>query len=125
MKQNNPTHHGEMIRYGEPFFGTTRRRSRTGATLAYNDRSPEVAAMNAHLRASAYGEGPLSAQPAAPRLTNRAALTASKLRSFLHLGREYDFQARDNFAKEAVLFVFIAALSVWPMVHAIKAMAGR
>ena len=126
MKQNNHTHHEEMIRYGEPFFGTTRRRRRSVAALAYNDRSPEVAAMNAHLRTAAYEGTRFEGEAGAlSRLTNGAARTAGRIRSFLHLGRQYDLQARDNFKKEAVLLAFIVVLSIWPIIHAIKAMAGR
>ena len=126
MKQTNNHHHHDTIRYGEPFFGATRRRSRRSTATSYNDRSPEVAAMNAYLWASAYGAaqfeneaGPL------PSLTASAARPRDRIRSFLNLGRQYDTQARNNFTNEAVLFVLIVALSIWPLIHAVKAMAGR
>jgi hypothetical protein len=126
MKQNNHNYHEEMIRYGEPFFGTTRRRSRSATALAYNDRSPEVGAMNAHLRTAAYNAARFEDEAGAlPRLTNGAVRTGGKIRSFLHLGRQYDLQARANFKKEAALLAFIVVLSIWPIIHAIKAMAGR
>lgn len=126
MKRTNNYHHEEMIRYGEPFFGSTRRRSRGSMALSYNDRSPEVTAMNAHLRASAYDEAQLERGPGPlPSLTNGAARDRDRTRSFLHLGRQYDTQARDNFTKEAVFFALIIGLSIWPIVHAVQALAAR
>ena len=126
MKRTNHHHHEEMIRYGEPFFGATRRRSRGSMALSYNDRPPEVTAMNAHLRASAYDEAQLEREAGPlPSLTNGSGGARERIRSFLHLGHQYDVQARDNFTKEAVFFVLIAALSIWPLIHAVKAMAGR
>jgi hypothetical protein len=94
--------------------------------LSYNDRSSEVAAMNAHLRASAYGEAQLE-RPSLPlpTLTNGAPRARHNIPSFLHLGREYDVQARDNFTKEAVLFALIVGLSLWPIIHAVQALAAR
>jgi hypothetical protein len=126
MKRTNHHHHEAMIRYGEPAFGATRRRRRGSMDLSYNDRSPEVTAMNAHLRASAYGEAQLErAAGPLPSLTNGAARARDRIRSFLHLGRQYDVQARDNFTKEAVFFALIIGLSIWPIVHAVQALAAR
>ena len=124
MKQMN--HHEEMIRYGEPFLGATRRKRRGFAVLNYNDRSPEVAAMNAHLRASAYGEtkGGNETRPVSS-LTTRGAVARNRARSFLGLGSQYDTQARDNFVSEVVLFALIATLAVWPIIHAVQALVAR
>jgi hypothetical protein len=124
MKKTNNHHHEEMISYGEPSFGATRRRSRGSMALSYNDRSPEVAAMNALFRASAYDEALLERETGPlPTLTNVAA--RARTRSFLHLGRQYDAQARDNFTKEAVFIALIVGLSIWPIVHALQALAAR
>jgi hypothetical protein len=94
--------------------------------LSYNDRSPEVTAMNAHLRASAYDEAQLERGTGSlPSLTNGAVRARARTRSFLHLGRQYDAQARDNFTKEAVFIALIVGLSIWPIVHAVQALAAR
>jgi hypothetical protein len=91
----------------------------------YNDRSPAIAAMKAHLRASPYGDqedrgqlGPM------PRLTNDAVGTHNGMRSFLHLSRRYDTQARANFKREAALFLLIVALSIWS-IHAVQTARGN
>ena len=124
MKQMNTKKN--MIRYGDPLMGSGRRRRGGYPALNDNDRSPEVAAMNAHLRASVFRDQENRRQSrAAPRLTNGAALSRTGAGSFLHLAREYDLQARDKFAKEAVLFAFIVALATWPIIHALSAMAAR
>jgi len=118
-------HHEKMIRYGEPWISATRRKRHGFAVMDYNDRSPEVAAMNAHLRASAYDEtkGRNESRPFSI-LTTGDAVARYRARSFLGLGRQYDTQARDNFVREAVLFALIATLAVWPILHAVQALMG-
>ena len=123
MKQTN--NYEEIIRYGDPLMGGGRRRRRGYPAIHYNDRSPEVAAMNAHLKASAYGDETDRRQPqAAHRLTTHTVPTRNGIRSFLHLGRRYDTQARDNFKREAVLFVLIVAMSIWSIIHAVQTARG-
>jgi hypothetical protein len=79
----------------------------------YNDRSAEIVAMNAHLRAAAYG-GESQMQPTG----NKSA------RSLLNLSREYDDQARDNFTKEAMIFALITIVAVaWPFIHGMQVLA--
>lgn len=123
MIQTN--NHEQMIKYGDPLMSGGRRRSRGYPAINYNDRSPEVTAMNAHLRASAYGDQNDGEQlEPASRLTTSAAPARHTLRSLLHLGRRYNTQARDNFKREAVLFVLIAALSIWSIIHAVQTARG-
>lgn len=81
--------------------------------------------MNAHLRASSYPErADEKRSNERPRLTSGDGLVRKRMRSFLHLGRQYDTQARDNFISEAVFFVLIVAASVWPIVHSVRALAA-
>jgi hypothetical protein len=56
---------------------------------------------------------------------NSAGVAAMRKDSFFNFLREYDNQMRDNFTKEALLLAFIAALSIWPVIHAVQAMATR
>ena len=53
MKQTNHQYE-EMIRYGDPLMGGRRRKRRGYPAMNFDHRSPEVASMNAHLRATAY-----------------------------------------------------------------------
>ena len=70
--------------------------------------------MNAHLRAAAYGR-----QELFPPAANKRA------RSFLNLSRQYDTQARENFAKEAVIFAVIVIVAVaWPFIHSMRILAN-
>jgi len=79
--------------------------------------------MRAYLRASAYPEKGRSSRPATNHLDGAAAVT-KRSGSFLNLLREYDNQARDNFAKEAVVFtIIIIAGLVWPVVQSVQALA--
>lgn len=116
MKQRNQ--HEDMIRYGEPLISSSRRRRGGYPVLTYNDRSPEVTAMNAHLRAARY-LGHKAGKPfsARSRLTSGNSRVQNRAHPFLHLGTEYGTQARNNFIKEAILFVLILVASVWPIVH--------
>lgn len=63
--------------------------------------------MNAHLREKA------NEKRFATRLHRRNgdAIARTRMPSLLHLGQQYDTQARDNFIKEAVLFALIVAAS--------------
>ncbi|PZR70603.1 MAG: hypothetical protein DLM73_17370 [Chthoniobacterales bacterium] len=123
MKQND--HHEEMIRYGDPLMSGSRRRRGGYPVATYNDRSPEVAAMSAHLRSSSYPERAEEERSnERRRLTSHDGLVRNRMRSFLHLGRQYDTQARDNFISEAVFFVLIIAASVWPIIHTVQAMVA-
>lgn len=124
MKQRND--HEEMIRYGDPLMANSRRRRGGYPVTTYTDRSPEVMAMNAHLRATRHPR-----QKAEKRFSARSRLTSGNMlvpkrgHPFLHLGTEYDTQARDNFIKETILFVLIVAASVWPIVHTVQTMTAR
>lgn len=118
--------HEEIIRYGDPLTVGSRRRRGGYPVMTYNDRSPEVAAMNAHLRTSSYPErADENRSNERQRLTSGHTLLQNRMRSFLHLGRQYDTQARDNFISEAVLFALIVAASVWPIIQSVQAMAAR
>ncbi len=123
MKRTN--HHEEMIRYGDPLMAGSRRRRGGYPVMTYNDRSPEVTAMNAHLRASRYPEQKDEKRfKTRSRLTNGDVLAQNRVHPFLHLGGQYDTQERDNFIKEAVLFVLIVAASIWPIIHSLQAIAA-
>ena len=101
----------ERINYRNPVI--FRRRRRNVHLGGYNDGSAEIAAMNSHLRAAAYGSRELAAATA-----NNSAC------SLLNLSREYDSQARDNFAKEAIAFAVIAIVAVaWPFIHGMQVLA--
>jgi hypothetical protein len=51
--------------------------------------------------------------------------SAQHARGLLNLRRQYDVQARDNFAKEAVLFCLILVFAVaWPAILSLRALAG-
>lgn len=98
-----------IIKSSEPFSTFFRRRHGQFSSAGYNDRSPAATAMKAHLRASAIE----------PR--NSARNTPG---SFLVLGREYESQARANFAKEAVLFAIITVVGlVWPILQTLRTLA--
>ena len=125
MKQTNH-HDEEMTRYGNPLMGGGWRQRRGYPAINYNDRSPEVGAMNAQLRASAYPDlgGETDLEPAS-RLTNGAAVVSHRMKSFLHLGHQYDTKARDNFVREAILFALLVTLSAWAIISAVHALAVR
>ena len=112
-----------IIRYAEPFGRRFRRRNRGFSRVNYNDRSPQVIAMNAHLRAAAYREG--GARSHSAYEADGAQAGAPKIGSLPGLLRQYDRQARDNFAKEALLFGIITAIGfVWPVVHTMRVLLG-
>jgi proline racemase len=119
MKEQN---NNDMVGYRHPFGMTVRRKS---ACRAANDdhRFLATPATTAHLRATAYrdDEAPRSGGDA----RKSARLSSQQARGLLHLGRQYDVQARDNFAKEAVLFSLIIVVAVaWPAILSLRALAG-
>ena len=78
----------------------------------------------ARLRAKAYRDRKREA-----RLGQAPAKSARHFsqhaRGLLNLGRQYDVQARDNFAKEAVLFCVLLVFAVaWPAILSLRALAG-
>jgi hypothetical protein len=110
--------HHHIIAYREPLSTVPRRQRRFGR-VTYNDRSPEVSAMNAHLRVSAYPERVSTAQ--GTDLNARAGAAPIRRRSFLNLLREYDKQARDNFSKEAVPFLILTVMALaWPIFYTFR-----
>jgi hypothetical protein len=106
-----PINHDRNIHHREPLL--TYRRKRRGFPFArYNHTSPEVGAMNAHLRAAAYGG------------KNAVSPNNNSARSFLDLSREYDSQARSNFTREAIVFAVIAIVAIaWPFIHSMQVFA--
>lgn len=119
----NITNQKHIIRYGEPFSRRFRRRIRGFSGVNYNDRSPRVIAMNAHLRAAAYRQN--ESRPSSARETDGAQAAAIEMGSLPGLLRQYDNQARDNFTKEALLFAIITATGfVWPLAHTMRVLLG-
>ena len=95
MKLNN--HKNGIINYGTPFgraFGTRRRR---WSALNYNDRSPELWAMNAYLRVSAHRE---KDRTSTNSLADSSGRTATATGSFVNLLRAYDNQVSANFTRK-------------------------
>lgn len=105
-------------------LGVTSRRRRRGYSIAdYNDRSPHVGAMQAHLRAAAYRRH--RSRPGNDADANHDAGAIKRARSFVDLSLEYDGQARSNFASEAAAFAIITAIAVaWPMIYSLRLLAG-
>ena len=115
-------HEVDTIRCGEPFVLSFRKRRQFPVTYA-NERSPEVAAMTAHLSATAYveqkdgrganwdhaGDGAMRVRP----------------RSLLTLSRAYDSEARSNFVNEAFCFgIIIIVAWVWPFVQSVRVLTS-
>jgi hypothetical protein len=92
--------------------------------INFNERSPEAAAMNAHLRASAY-KSERDGHGRVPRLAGVTSVRHRRISSLLHLRRRYDSQARHNFVRDAILFAVIVALSAWAFLHTVQAIAGQ
>jgi hypothetical protein len=122
MKEQN---NDEVVMYRHPFGATVRRGGRYYQVIHYNDRSTDSGVRIAHLRAAAYRdrkESQASRMRSQPKTAGRSARHA---RGFLTLGREYDIQARDNFAREALLFcVIVVGALAWPVIEGIRALAG-
>ena len=116
-------HQEETSNYGEP-LGTSFRRRRPAFTgMTYNDRCPEIAAMNAHLRASAYSEENRRSASTGDYLHRGNGVATMRPRAFPKLLREYNSQARDNFVTDAMLFtIIILAGLVWPAIHTVRAL---
>jgi hypothetical protein len=120
-KQNND----EVVMYRHPFGATVRRKGRYYQVINYNDRSTDSGVRIAHLRAAAYRDRKQSKASPTRSQPKRAGRSAQHARGFLALGREYDIQARDNFAKEALLFCVIVVGGVaWPVIESVRALAG-
>ena len=84
----------------------------------------ETGPMMARLRAKAYRERKRGTRGGHVP-TRSARHSRQHARGLLNLGRQYDVQARDNFAKEAVLFCLILVFAVaWPAILSLKALAG-
>ena len=86
MRKQN--HQEETINYREPFGSSFRGRRRKFTGVNYNDRSPEAAAMNAHLRASAYSEENRSSARVADQVDRENGVAAKRPRAFFKLLRE-------------------------------------
>jgi|tagenome__1003787_1003787.scaffolds.fasta_scaffold18404631_1 hypothetical protein len=116
MKLNN----NDIINYGTPVSSSFGRRHRRFAALRFNDRSPEVSALHAHLRASAYAEkGHTCSSVDIFDRHNPAAVTGTGVSA--NLLREYDNEVSANFLREAMLFGVIAVIGlVVPIVHLIQ-----
>jgi hypothetical protein len=106
-------------------FGMTIQPNRSERLITNRDDSArETGPMIARLRGRAYryrkrkarlGEGP----------TKSAGSFSQHARGLLHLSRQYDAQAQDNFAKEAVLFCVIIVFALaWPAILSLRALAG-
>ena len=117
MNPNKPDN--DIIGYRDPIGASVGRRRRHLTAAVYNNRSPEISAMNAHLRASAYAVSPVH------HVHVGGGTAAVKSGSLLNLMRQYDNQARGNFSREAVFFVIITGLAVvWPIAHALRVFLG-
>lgn len=119
----NINSHNHIVSYGEPFSRRVRRRNRGFAGVNYNYRSPQVIAMNAHLRASAYCED--ESRSSSAWNGDDAQVRALELHSLPKLLRQYDNEARENFTKEALVFAIITAIGfVWPMAHTMRVLSA-
>ena len=103
-------------------FGITNQHKRSDDRITNCDG--ETGPMIARLRAKTYRyrkrQTRLGQVP-----TESARHSPQHARGLLNLGRQYDVQARDNFAKEAVLFCVILVFAVaWPAILSVKALAG-
>jgi hypothetical protein len=119
-KQNN----NEVVMYRHPFGATVRRGGRYYQVLNHNDRSTDSGVRIAHLRAAAYRDRKSKASSTRSQPEN-AGRSAQDARGLVALGREYDVQARDNFAREAILFCVIVVCAVaWPVIEGVRALSG-
>ncbi len=117
MNTNKPNNN--IVGYRDKFGASVRRRRRHLSAVVYNNRSPEMSAMNAHLRASLYGVSPMH------RVHLGGGAAATRSGSLLNLMRQYDNQARGNFSREAAFFAIITGLAVvWPIAHALRVFLG-
>lgn len=113
----------DTITYRHPLEVTSRRKRRGYSIADYNDRSPHVGAMQAHLRAAAYRKH--RSRPGERPAANHDAAAINRARSFVDLSLEYDSQARSNFTSEAVAFAIITAIAVaWPMIYGLRVLSG-
>jgi hypothetical protein len=122
MKEQN---NDDVVMYRHPFGATVRRKGRYYQIINFNDGSTDRGVMIAHLRAAAYRNRKQSKASPTRSQSKTAGRSAQYARGFLTLGREYDIQARDNFAREAVLFCFIVVGALaWPVIESVRALAG-
>ena len=111
----------EKTRYGNSFNLSFRRRPRRFRGVNQSLYSPELAAMTAHLRASAYRDRRQRAVASLDYLVDGAEAPIVRPLSFSNLLRDYDSQARSNFTKEAVLFAIIIVTGMlWPIVQTFR-----
>lgn len=121
MKNMNRHNQEEKTRYGKPFNLSFRRRPRRFKGVNYSLHSPELAAMTAHIRASAYPDRKQSPAADGNYLVGGGESPAIRPLSFSNLLRDYDSQARSNFTKEAVLFAIIVVTGMlWPIVQTFR-----
>lgn len=113
MKEQN----NDMIR-------PEQRENSAGRITNYDNGAGETGPMIARLRAETYRYRKRKTRLG--QVSTRAARHSPQhVRGLLNLGRQYDVQARDNFAKEAVLFGVILVVAVaWPAILSLKALAG-
>lgn len=122
MKEQN---NDDTVMYRNPFGMTVRRKGRYYQVINYNDRSSDSGVMIAHLRAAVHRARKQEKASLTGAQPKRASRSLQHARGLLNLGRQYDVQARDNFAKEAVLFCVILIVAVaWPAVESLKVFAG-
>lgn len=111
--------------YRNPFGMTVRRKGRYYQVINYNDRSSDSGVMIAHLRAAAHRARMQKKASLTGAQPKRASRSLQHARGLLNLGRQYDVQARHNFATEAVLFCVILIFAVaWPVIESLKVLAG-
>jgi hypothetical protein len=123
----NRTELQKVILYRDPPGLGARPRRRAYQSLNFNERSAQYRAMMAHLRAHRYREGGKKGGSAATGLHSRwKALPAATRATLLGIGRQYELEVSNNFAREVVLFAIIGLVAfAWPLMHLVQAMLGR
>ena len=120
-KNMNRYTHQENTNYGKPFNLSFRRKPRRFKRVNYSRHSPELLAMTAHLRASAYRDRRQRPAAGVDYDIERAEAPSIRTLSFSSLLRDYDSQARNNFTKEALLFAIIVVIGMmWPIVQTFR-----
>jgi hypothetical protein len=107
---DNTFKHEAMISYGDPLVAGIRRRRKGYPIMSYNDRSPEIMAMNAHLRASVYPEheGRVSTMTRLKKENSRP----QRMSWFGNLRRRSEARARSSFLIETILFIVAVTLTL-------------
>ena len=104
-----------------PFGVTTQSRRRPHGAINFNDRSPEYRAMMAQLRSARYASNrSITAASKEPPGDGKGA--GFRIQPFLQLRRSYEAQARKNFVRDVILFAVIVTISVWALIHAVRAL---